>query len=47
MSYKGGGLTTNLSYLIASANARDLSALNSDSKRYGHVLLSANVFLKC
>ena len=46
MSYKGGGLATNLRYLIASANARDLSALNADSKQYGHVLLSANVFFK-
>ena len=46
MSYKGVGLATNLRYLIASANARDLSALNADSKQYGHVLLSANVFFK-
>ena len=46
MSYKGGGLTTNFRYLIASANARDLSALNPDSKQLGHVLLSSNAFFK-
>ncbi len=46
MSYKGGGLVTNLRYLIASANAKDLSAFNPDSKIFGHVLLSANTFFK-
>lgn len=46
MSYKGGGLTTNFRYLIASANAKDLSAFNPDSKQFGHVLLSSNAFFK-
>lgn len=46
MSYKGGGLATNFRYLIASANAKDLSAFNPDSKRFGHVLLSSNAFFK-
>lgn len=46
ISYKGGGLTTNLRYLIASANAKDLSALNPDSGKFGHVLLSSNAFFK-
>ena len=46
MSYKGGGLSTNFRYLIASANAKDLSAFNPDSKRFGHILLSANGFFK-
>src|SRR5690606_18841919 len=46
MSYKGGGLTTNFRYLIASANAKDLSAFNPDAAQFGHVLLSSNTFLK-
>lgn len=46
MSYKGGGLTTNLRYLIASANAKDLSAFNPDSAKFGHVVLSSNAFFK-
>ena len=46
MSYKGGGLATNFRYLIASANAKDLSALNLESTQFGHVLLSSNAFFK-
>ena len=46
MSYKGGGLVDNLRFLIASANATDLSALNPKSKRWGHVLLSSGAFFK-
>jgi hypothetical protein len=46
MSYKGGGLTTNFRYLIASANAKDLSVFNPDSAKFGHVLLSSNAFFK-
>ena len=46
MSYKGGGLATNFRYLIASANAKDLSALNPESTQFGHVLLSSNAFFK-
>lgn len=46
MSYKGGGLATNFRYLIASANAKDLSAFNPDSAQFGHVLLSSNTFFK-
>lgn len=46
MSHKGGGLTTNFRYLIASANAKDLSAFNPDSAKFGHVLLSPNAFFK-
>ena len=34
----GGGLKTNFRYLIASANAKDLSALNPESSKLGHVL---------
>ena len=44
MSYKGGGLATNLRYLIASPNAKDLSAFNPEGKQLGHVLLSSNAF---
>lgn len=46
MSYKGGGLATNFRYLIASANAKDLSAFNPGSAQLGHVLLSPNAFFK-
>lgn len=46
ISYRGGGLTTNLRYLIASANAKDLSAVNPDSRKFGHVLLLSNAFFK-
>lgn len=46
MSYKGGGLATNLRYLIASAHAKDLSMFNPDGAEAGHVLLSSNAFFK-
>jgi hypothetical protein len=46
MSYRGGGLTTNLRYLIASAKAKDLSAFNPESGKLGHVVLSSNAFFK-
>lgn len=46
MSYKGGGLTSNFRYLIASAHARDVSAINPDSAEYGHVMLQDNSCFK-
>jgi hypothetical protein len=46
MSYKGGGLATNFRYLIASANAKDLSAFNPDSQQHGHVILPSDTFFK-
>jgi len=46
MTYKGGGLATNFRYLIASANGKDLSALNPNSAQFGHILLSSNAFFK-
>lgn len=46
MSYKGGGLATNFRYLIASANGKNLSALNPESAKFGHILLSSNAFFK-
>ena len=46
MSFKGGGLTTNIRYLIASAHAKDLSAINPESAKSGHVVLKSNAFFK-
>jgi len=46
MSYLGGGLTTNLRYLIASAHAKDLSAISPESAASGHVILKSNTFFK-
>ncbi|MBZ0244226.1 MAG: hypothetical protein K8F24_13485, partial [Bacteroidales bacterium] len=46
MSFKCGGTATNCRYLIASANAKDVSAINPDAAKFGHVLLSANAFFK-
>ena len=46
MSYKGGGLASNLRYLIASAHAKDISAMNLESGQYGHVVLQSNAFFK-
>jgi hypothetical protein len=46
MSFKGGGLTTNLRYLIASAHAKDLSAFDAESAKSGHVILTSNSFFK-
>jgi hypothetical protein len=45
MSYKGGGLATNFRYLIASAHAKDISAISALSN-VGHVLLTSNSFFK-
>lgn len=46
MPYKGGGLTTNFRYLIASAHAKDVSAINPESAKSGHVVLKSNAFFK-
>ena len=46
MSFKGGGLMTNFRYLIASAHAKDLSTLDSESALWGHVVLTSNSFFK-
>ncbi len=45
MSFKGGGLETNLRYLIASSNATDLSFF-PESEKLGHALLPAKSFFK-
>lgn len=46
MTFKVGGLTTNLRYLIASAQATDLSAFNPVSANFGLCLLPAGAFFK-
>lgn len=46
MTYKGGGLSGNTRYLIASANGKDISALSPDMKDYGHILLTAGSYFK-
>ncbi|MDP9954530.1 hypothetical protein J2X97_000167 [Epilithonimonas hungarica] len=46
MSFKGGGLTTNIRYLIASTNGKDVSSLVSESKNFGHTMLKPNSFFK-
>lgn len=45
-TYKGGGLTANLRYLIASAHAKDISALVPQMEEYGLVMLSSQSFFK-
>ncbi len=46
VSHKGGGLATNFRYLIASSQARDLSAFKPDAEKTGHVVLLSNAFFK-
>jgi len=46
MSFKGGGLATNIRYLIASTNGKDVSSLVSESKNFGHTMLKPNSFFK-
>lgn len=45
-SYKGGGLATNLRYLIASAHVKDISALVPQMEEYGHVMLQSGAYFK-
>lgn len=45
MSTLGGGLAGNLRYLIASAHAKDISSLNTDTHQ-GHVMLHSGAFFK-
>lgn len=45
-TYKGGGLATNLRYLIASAHAKDVAALVPQMEEYGLVMLSSQSFFK-
>lgn len=46
MTSIGGGLSGNFRYLIASANAKDLSKFNPDSSKIGHFLLDEITFFK-
>lgn len=46
MTSMGGGIFGNLRYLIASANAKDLSKFNPDSSKTGHFLLDEISFFK-
>ncbi|OOV16978.1 hypothetical protein [Flavobacterium sp. LM4] len=46
MTSIGGGLSGNLRYLIASANAKDISKFNPDSSKIGHFLLDEISFFK-
>ena len=46
MTSIGGGLFGNLRYLIASANAKDISKFNPDSAKIGHFLLDEITFFK-
>ena len=46
MSSMGGGLSGNFRYLIASANAKDLSKFNPDSAKIGHFLLDTIAYFK-
>jgi hypothetical protein len=46
MTSIGGGLSENCRYLIASANAKDLSKFNPDSAKMGHFLLDTIAYFK-
>ena len=46
MTYKGGGMSTNFRYLIASSSGVDLSAFNSNSKGFGHIVLASDSYFK-
>jgi hypothetical protein len=46
MTSIGGGLSENFRYLIASANAKDISKFNPDSAKIGHFLLDSIAYFK-
>ena len=46
MTSIGGGLSGNCRYLIASANAKDVSKFNPDSAKIGHFLLDSIAYFK-
>lgn len=46
MSYKGGGLKGNFRYLIASAFGKDLSAIDPNAAKKGHIMLNSDAFFK-
>lgn len=46
MSYKGGGLTTNFRYLIASAFGKNLSAFDPNAAKFGLIMLTSDAYFK-
>lgn len=46
MSYKAGGLSGNLRFLIASNNGKDLSQIDPELSKFGFILLQSNSFYK-
>lgn len=46
MSYKRGGIVSDVRYLIASANAKDLSVIDPSSTQFGHVVLTSGSYFK-
>lgn len=46
MSFKAGGLTGNLRFLIASNNGKDLSIIDPELSKFGFILLQSNSFYK-
>ncbi|MTG97002.1 MULTISPECIES: hypothetical protein [Myroides] len=45
-TYKGGGLATNMRYLIASAHAKDVAALVPQMEEYGLVMIQSGAYYK-
>ena len=45
-TYRGGGLATNLRYLIASAHAKDVAALVPQMEEYGLVMIQSGAYYK-
>ena len=46
MSFKAGGFTGNLRFLIASNNGKDLSIIDPELSKFGFILLQSNSFYK-
>ncbi|MDX6180750.1 hypothetical protein SGQ44_01195 [Flavobacterium sp. Fl-77] len=46
MTFIGGGLSGNFRYLIASADAKDLSKFDPDAAKTGHYLLASDAYFK-
>ena len=46
MSFKGGGISTNCRYLIASAFGKDVSSIMPDTVEFGHTMLPSGAFFK-
>lgn len=46
MSFKGGGISTNCRYLIASAFGKDVSSIMPDTAVFGHAMLGSGAYFK-